>query len=261
MPVSAQHVTHAPSQPRLNTHSPTHPSGTTLSLTISAAHPPPTSAGTSTVLLSEVLHHYQPRLVDLHNYSPTLSLATKRTNWQTLNHKVLKKLHLPPLTDSTIQQLAAGQRGAIERLLWTVKQRMEANTVAGEDGGQQRRRGEEKEWFAGSGSAASAGSMLDVEDELVMTSDGRVQQLSLGGGMMGGRAGSDGAAERSKDALIADQRDTIDVLHDRIAKLEQLLQSVHMPPRQLTIVPVQHQASPLTHNALTRTNDLRVCCG
>ena len=174
------------------------------------------------MLLSEVVHQYHPRLVDLHNYSPTLSLATKRTNWQTLNNKVLRRLHLPPLNDALIQQLATGQKGAIERLLWQVKQRMEQGGEA--DGGGRLRRGEEKEMLGGGRGGGDSGGAVCVEDELVMTSDGRVQQLS----QSADRAGSGGtAAERSKDALIADQSDAIDVLHDRIAKLEQLLQSAN----------------------------------
>ena len=195
------------------------------------------SADVLAVLLSEVLHHYHPKLVDLHNYSPALSLATKRTNWHTLNQKAFKKLHIQPLTDAHIQQLAAGQKGAIERLLWLVKQRME-------EGGEEDRRGgkrEEKEWF-------SSGGAGDVEDELVMTSDGRVQQVSVDRGTAS-RAGSGGVAERSRDALIADQRDAIDVLHDRITKLEQLLQSVNTPPaplRQLTAH--GSQCTPLTRS-------------
>ena len=198
----------------------------TVTLTSPALHLPLVLS----VLLSEVLHHYHPKLVDLHNYSPALSLATKRTNWQTLNHKVLKKLHYPPLTDSHIQQLVAGQKGAIERLLWGIKRRAEEGGVVGDERGRGGRR-EEKEWFAGGGSASGAG--VDVEDELVMTSDGRVQQVSLGGAASSGRDGSGNSAERSKDALIADQRDVIEVLHDRIAKLEQLLQLVHSSLAQL----------------------------
>jgi len=186
------------------------------------------------VLLSEVLHHYHPKLVDLHNYTSTLSLHTKRTNWQTLNHKVLRRLHVPPLSDTHIQQLATGQKGAIERLLWTVKQRMEEGAEEERRGGVRR---EEKEWFAGGG--GGSGAVVDVEDELVMTSDGRVQQMSVGGGVAG-RVGSGSAAERSKDALIADQRDAIDVLHDRTAKLEQLLQSVDTPHAPLSFASWHH---------------------
>ena len=204
------------------------------------------------VLLSEVLHQYHPKLVELHNYSPALSLATKRTNWQTLNHKVIRRLHLPPLTDSTIQQLAAGQKGAIERLLWQVKQRLEDATQDDSTRGS----GEEKEWFAGGG---GSGVVAGVEDELVMTSDGRVQQVSSGGGVIG-RVDSGSVAERSKDARIADQRDTIDVLHDRIAKLEQLLQSAHTTQTPLTFSHSQQRLlEPYESAILSRVSNAVLC--
>jgi hypothetical protein len=44
------------------------------------------------VLASEVIKHFQPKLVDLHNYSKSNSQDTKKYNWNTLNTKVLKKL-------------------------------------------------------------------------------------------------------------------------------------------------------------------------
>jgi len=36
------------------------------------------------VLFAEVIHHYHPRLVDLHNFSPANSLQAKMYNWRTL---------------------------------------------------------------------------------------------------------------------------------------------------------------------------------
>ena len=44
------------------------------------------------VLLAEVVAHYHPSLVELHNYSNANSLTQKMYNWDTLNFKVLKKL-------------------------------------------------------------------------------------------------------------------------------------------------------------------------
>lgn len=39
------------------------------------------------VLLAEVVHHFFPRLVELHNYPPASSGAQKAANWDTLNRK------------------------------------------------------------------------------------------------------------------------------------------------------------------------------
>ena len=37
------------------------------------------------VLTAEVVHHFLPKYVDLHNYSPANGVQQKVTNWRTLN--------------------------------------------------------------------------------------------------------------------------------------------------------------------------------
>lgn len=39
------------------------------------------------VLVSEIVHHYYPKLVELHNYSSAHSTSGKLYNWNTLNCK------------------------------------------------------------------------------------------------------------------------------------------------------------------------------
>lgn len=41
----------------------------------------------SAVMAAEVVRHYFPRLVELHNYTPTQSTQQKLTNWNTLNRQ------------------------------------------------------------------------------------------------------------------------------------------------------------------------------
>ena len=40
------------------------------------------------VLTAEVIHHFVPRLVDLHNYSPANATRQKAENWRLLNSKL-----------------------------------------------------------------------------------------------------------------------------------------------------------------------------
>ena len=42
--------------------------------------------------MAEVVSHYFPKLVDLHNYSAANSVSQKMYNWNTLNDKVFKKV-------------------------------------------------------------------------------------------------------------------------------------------------------------------------
>lgn len=46
------------------------------------------------VMMAEVIHHYKPKSVALHNYPAANSFSKKVNNWNTLNNKVLKKLGL-----------------------------------------------------------------------------------------------------------------------------------------------------------------------
>lgn len=41
------------------------------------------------VLMAEIVGHYFPKLVELHNYIASTSAATKLSNWNTLNSRVL----------------------------------------------------------------------------------------------------------------------------------------------------------------------------
>ena len=43
------------------------------------------------VLMAEIIAHYFPRYVELHNYSQANSVRQKLYNWNTLNTKVFKK--------------------------------------------------------------------------------------------------------------------------------------------------------------------------
>ena len=66
------------------------------------------------------MKHYVPHLVELHNYSAAHSIQQKSYNWNTLNQKVLKKLHLQ-LSPGDIKDLVEMVPETIERVLFTLK--------------------------------------------------------------------------------------------------------------------------------------------
>lgn len=68
------------------------------------------------VLLAEMIKYHYPKLVDLHNYPSSSSTEMKMSNWNTLNHKVLKKLGLK-ITKDEINNVVNSKAGAIELLL------------------------------------------------------------------------------------------------------------------------------------------------
>ncbi|GLD93024.1 hypothetical protein PINS_up001616 [Pythium insidiosum] len=72
------------------------------------------------ILLAEVIAYYFPKLVQMHNYSPANSVKQKQYNWNTLNRKVLKRLHVH-LSKDDIDDLVSCRAGAVEHLLVKVQ--------------------------------------------------------------------------------------------------------------------------------------------
>ena len=68
------------------------------------------------VLVAEIIKHYLPRLVDLHNYPSASSTMQKTTNWNTLKTKVLKKIGVK-MTKQEINDIITCKPLAIEHLL------------------------------------------------------------------------------------------------------------------------------------------------
>ena len=68
------------------------------------------------VLISEVVHHFFPKLIELHNYSQTNSVAQKAYNWRTINQKVFRKIGFQ-LAEQDVNDLVTCKRGACERVL------------------------------------------------------------------------------------------------------------------------------------------------
>ena len=75
---------------------------------------------TFTVLVAEVVKHFLPHLVELHNYSGAHSIQQKTYNWNTLNTKVLKKLHYQ-ISPGEIKDLVEMVPETIEKVLFTLR--------------------------------------------------------------------------------------------------------------------------------------------
>ena len=71
------------------------------------------------VLLAEIIKSYLPHMVDLHNYPSCSNSKHKESNWNVLNNKVLKKLHIK-LTKAEIESIIKAEPLAIEKLLQRV---------------------------------------------------------------------------------------------------------------------------------------------
>ncbi len=71
------------------------------------------------VMMAELIHHYNPKLISVHNYPSANSLNKKIQNWNTLNLKVFKKLGIS-LTKQQIDDIVNGVPNVIEQILYQI---------------------------------------------------------------------------------------------------------------------------------------------
>ncbi|XP_026107525.1 sperm flagellar protein 1 isoform X1 [Carassius auratus] len=76
------------------------------------------------VMAAEVVKHFFPKLVDLHNYTAAHSTQQKLSNWSTLNRKVFSKLnfHVP---EETMKKIVVSTAGCIELVLCSLREKIE----------------------------------------------------------------------------------------------------------------------------------------
>lgn len=81
--------------------------------------------------MAEILKHHYPKLVDIHNYSPKNAFVQKLANWEMLYRRVLSKIRIH-LSSEDMEQLARGTPGAVEKLLTTIKLKVETSRACGD---------------------------------------------------------------------------------------------------------------------------------
>nr|XP_020828757.1 sperm flagellar protein 1-like isoform X4 [Phascolarctos cinereus] len=88
------------------------------------------------VMIAEIVKHFQPKLVEMHNYVPTSNTEQKLSNWSTLNRCPLIELAgeaggdiceaCSRLTEKEdIRKVVISAPGAIESVLSTLRQKVE----------------------------------------------------------------------------------------------------------------------------------------
>uniref|UniRef100_A0A3Q0RU50 Sperm flagellar 1 n=1 Tax=Amphilophus citrinellus TaxID=61819 RepID=A0A3Q0RU50_AMPCI len=76
------------------------------------------------VMAAEVVKHFFPKLVDLHNYVPASSTQQKLSNWKLLNRKVFSKLnfHVP---EETLKKITLSTAGAVVPVLSALREKID----------------------------------------------------------------------------------------------------------------------------------------
>ena len=144
-------------------------------------------------LCAEVVKHYIPKLVDLHNYSQAHSVAQKVYNWNTLNLKVLKKFGFS-ISKQEIDALVQMVPDAVERLLLNLKTHLE-NLPS-------------RLPITGISKQGQSGPLYQGD---------RTSGVSLQSQMI------DGEALLEKEHTIGQLKETIEILELKVKKLEQLV--------------------------------------
>lgn len=83
------------------------------------------------VLVAEVVKHFFPKYVDLHNFQSCNKIEGKRNNWQLLNWKVFSRFYFK-LTDDVIESLTTAQSGTIEKLLLLLRSKFQDHETTSE---------------------------------------------------------------------------------------------------------------------------------
>ncbi|KAG8434945.1 hypothetical protein GDO86_013056 [Hymenochirus boettgeri] len=75
------------------------------------------------VMVAEVVKHFLPKIVDMHNYIPANSAQQKLSNWGILNRKVFSKcnFHVP---EDILRKVITNIPGVIEPVLYTLRQKI-----------------------------------------------------------------------------------------------------------------------------------------
>jgi len=87
------------------------------------------------MLVAEVVKHFFPKLVDIHNYSPANSSAQKLNNWGVLQRKVFSRLKLT-VPEPVVQAICNNKPGVVEMVLLQLKTKIEErlSTQSGSNG-------------------------------------------------------------------------------------------------------------------------------
>jgi len=184
------------------------------------------------VLMAEIVAHYFPKLVEMHNYPAANSYKTKIYNWNTFNAKICKKMGFQ-LTKEELDALCNCEPQAVERTLKTLQQKMarygakqkESPGGAAEQGAAGRPKAE-----AATGAAPTGAAPVRATPRAPGVAAPQPQQASRAVAEAGARMGQmglqDGGVQdllAEKDNHIRELRETVDILEIKIQKLEQLV--------------------------------------
>lgn len=175
------------------------------------------------VLVAEIVQHFHPKLVDLHNYSGAHGVTQKMYNWTTLNQRVFKKLDFV-LVKSECEAVVNCDPGAVERVLKLVKVKLEKynerqsqrpSSNDGDSPGYQ---------DLNRTSGSSYGHMGDSTGRRTQSRTAKPSPMAQAHVTVKGASEKADAAELAdKEQTILELRETNEIIETKVKKLEQLV--------------------------------------
>jgi len=170
------------------------------------------------VLMSEVVKHFFPRMVDLHNYIKAEAFDKKKPNWKLLNHKVFRKMGFQ-LSEPDIDAVCNCERGSIERVLQFVQKQMAAY--------EERRAKSPKDANSTDEEAPRHPIISPGHNKKSPSLSSLTSPRYSGGGGGGGGGGAPAVGGKDllaeKDKAIKELSETVQILQLKVNKLEHLI--------------------------------------
>jgi hypothetical protein len=170
----------------------------------------------ATVMMAELIKHFRPKLVEMHNYSAANSSKKKKYNWMTLRKKVFPKLKIT-ISDTDVSRIVMSKPGAVEDLLLQVKNNINKRRKKRSSPYQKPQIEEkslsnvEEEYDVSRVSNISTNSRCIIEEPVVPYDTSALQREV------------DTEILVEKEQTIQELRETVDILDQKIKKLEQLV--------------------------------------
>ncbi|XP_054882757.1 sperm flagellar protein 1-like isoform X2 [Poeciliopsis prolifica] len=76
------------------------------------------------VMVAEIVKHYFPKIVDIHNYITSCKRQQKISNWNLLNKRVFSKLEFY-VSDEAVEKIVSSIPGAILPVMFFLKEKLE----------------------------------------------------------------------------------------------------------------------------------------
>lgn len=86
------------------------------------------------VMVAELLQHFLPKMVDMHNYSPANSSSQKMNNWGVLQRRVFSKLKFA-VPEPVVRSICNCKPGVVELVLLQLKEKVEEELMSKRDSG------------------------------------------------------------------------------------------------------------------------------